>query len=109
MSIKGIDAQIMITRAPDFAKEASNQQKIGDRTQDFLAVKAQAEAEKSKSSVSQAEETPRAELHLENEGGTQDRYTSAAGKRKSKKTKSGGSSMLDSEVAPGDNIIDIKL
>ena len=38
MSIKGIDNQLMVTRAADYAKEASTQLKRSDLMQDYLYV-----------------------------------------------------------------------
>ena len=42
MSIKGIDAQIMITRTADFARESIAAQRKPEITQDYLSVQAKA-------------------------------------------------------------------
>lgn len=107
MSIRGVDAQIMISRAPEFMKDASVQQKAGDRMQDFLAVQAQAEAEHDKASVAQLQQASRSELQLDSEGRSQNGY--AGGGERGGKRQDSEASLLDEDVGPADNIIDIRL
>lgn len=105
MSIKGVDAQIMSTRAPDFLREANSQLKGGEKMQEFLAIQAQAEAERSSASVRKTEAAPKAELQAKNEGGTGDSYSSS-GKRGGKNEQT-DDPMLDASVGPSENIIDL--
>lgn len=108
MSIKGIDAQIMIARAPDFVKEANAQLKTGDRMQSFLAEQAKAEAEHDKSSIGRTEQTSGPELHLGEEGGG-DNFYSPSGNRKNHEEVDADFSILDAEVGSVGSTIDIKL
>lgn len=109
MSIRGIDAQLMLSRTPDFARDASAQLKTGDKVQDFLAVQAQAEAEHEKSSVVKSEEAPKSELHLGDEGSLGQEYSGSGGSKKDKDKKK-DDPLLDVNVGHGrESIIDIRL
>lgn len=108
MSIRGVDAQLMIARSPDFAREASQQQKLGDHMQSFMAAQAKSEAEHEKAYVAKTEQPPEPELHLENEGGgNAGAYSSSKKKRAEEELRE--PSLLDADVGRGNHIIDIKL
>lgn len=107
MSIRGVDAHLMIARAPDFAKEASEQQKVSDRMQNFMAAQAKAEAEKEQTTIAKTEETQKPELHLENE--SEDNGGAGSSSKKKRNKKESEPSLLDANVGPGTSTIDIKL
>ena len=107
MSIRGVDAQIMISRAPDFVKEANALNKGGERMQDFLAVQAKAEQDRVQSMIVKTDAAYKAELHLENEGGGGAAYEDSPGKKK--KGKDAAPDLLDLGVGSEGHIIDIKL
>lgn len=107
MSIKGVDAQIMTTRAPDFVREASSQLKGGERMQEFLATQAQSEAEHDKASVHKTDASPKSELQPKKEGDTGSGYSSS-GKRGGKGEQA-DDALLNADVGSADNIIDILL
>ena len=107
MSIRGIDAQIMIARAPDFVKEANAQLKGAEKMQEFLAAQSKAEAEREKSSVAKAEKTLQVELHPDADGGGRGQYESAR-EKKFKENEEATRSLLDADVGSAKNLIDIK-
>jgi len=57
MSIRGIDTQIMITRATDFVRETSSIQRQPEHNQEHLAVRSQIEGEIDQSRVLATTET----------------------------------------------------
>jgi len=57
MSIKGIDTQLMITRATDFVKETSNIQRHPEQTQAFTAAQTKAESTHDQSRVKATNES----------------------------------------------------
>lgn len=109
MSLKGIDAQIMVARTADVAREAAVQAKGGERMQDFLAVQAKAMAEREQSMVSKLDRSEKPELRAGDEGsGAQDSYTPGGGGRK--EDGSADEILLIDPVVPGEeHLIDIWL
>ena len=107
MSIRGIDAQMMVTRTADLLQAANTQQKGGERVQDFLAVQNQALAEHEKASVVKTDKSPAAELHLGNEGGDgSETYTS---QQNQELVRDEYMELLDADVGPSEHILDITL
>ena len=51
--LKGIEAQLMVTRTADLARDASALQRKNDLTRDFLAVQAQALTNQEKQQIAQ--------------------------------------------------------
>lgn len=106
MSIRGIDAQIMMARTADAAREASNQMKGSEKMHESLAIQAKETFELEKSSIPKTEETPSSALHLKNEHeGAGGEYDGSGGKRE----KSEYDELLDADAGPGQSTIDITL
>ena len=68
MSIKGIDAQIMITRAAQLAKENSTIVRKDELTQEYLAAQQKAAGERDQKAVLRSAEAEGAPVHLEKDG-----------------------------------------
>lgn len=107
MSLKGIDAQIMVTRTADMAREAVTQLKSGERMQEFLAVQAKEMAEREKSMVSELDKSEKPELRSDKDGGSaRDSYTPSGGGRKG----APDDILLIDPLVPGEeHLIDITL
>ena len=107
MSIKGVDAQIMIARAPDYVRETSTQLKVGDLMQEYLAVQNKVAEDREKSMVLKTGQTYKDELRLENEKEGSGAYYESDedhGRRASSEP-----SVLDEEIGVNEHLIDIKL
>lgn len=63
MSIKGIDAQLMVTRAADLAKDSSTQLKKNELMQDYLAVHAKAVEHQEQTKVAKAIESQQVSIN----------------------------------------------
>ena len=107
MSIKGVDAQIMIARVPDFVRETSAQLKVGDLMQEYLAAQTKAAEDREKSMVTKTNQAYKPELRLENESdGTGAYYESSENDKRENVPQQ---SVLDEEIGVNEHIIDIKL
>ena len=107
MSIRGIDAQLMVTRTADLVQAANTQQKGAERIQDFLAVQNQSEIEREKASVAKTDKSPEVELRLGNEGGDgSEAYTS---QQNEELARGEYMELLDADVGPSEHILDITL
>jgi len=105
MSIRGIDAQMMVTRATDLLQSANTQLKGAERAQENLAVQNQNAAERDRSSVAKADKSPVVELRTGDEGGG-DAYMS---QQNDGQKKDEYNEMLDSELGSSEHILDIIL
>jgi len=72
--LKGIDAQLMVTRTADLAREADIIQRKNDLVRDYLAVQTQALAEQKKLQVAHTLGAQRVEIHPDKQGGGQQGY-----------------------------------
>lgn len=108
MSIKGIDAQIMITRTADIMRENTAVQKKPEVTQDYLAVQAKANDAHDQKRVSRKTEPELPKLRAEDGGGGGGGAAGGGGSGASKEKRDDD---LDSGglVPPGNNVIDIKV
>ncbi|MDR0490922.1 MAG: hypothetical protein LBH28_06730 [Oscillospiraceae bacterium] len=107
MSIKGIDSQIMITRAADLARDSSALQKKPELTQEYLAIQAKANEAQVQKRVSRKTEVEMQKLRPDKDGGgSGGGGGNASGDRSSERKNE-----LDSDtlVPPGNNVIDIKV
>lgn len=111
MSIRGIDAQIMVTRAAELVRDTSVQLKGSERMQDFLAIQAQAQTELDQSTVLKSTESEKVQLQLGDEGGGAG-YTPAENEREGQATSEDEARLAaanDPLVPSEEHIIDIKL
>lgn len=65
MSIKGIDAQLMVTRAAEYAKESSVQQRKNELLQDYLSVQAKVAETQEKQKVAKTVQAEAAGIQLD--------------------------------------------
>ena len=65
MSIRGIDTQIMITRASDFVRETSSAQRQPEVAQEHLATQTKAESAQDQSRVAATTETENEEIRTD--------------------------------------------
>lgn len=68
MSIRGIDNQLMITRATEMVKDSDASLRKNELMQDYLAIQSQIEGEKEKAMVGEALEVQEAEVKLDKDG-----------------------------------------
>ena len=106
MSIRGIDAQMMVTRTADMLQTANAQMKGGERMQEAISAQNQSAVERDKSSVSKADKSPEVELHLGDEGGGGEAYQSL---QNGELNNNEYNEMLDSELGHSEHILDIIL
>lgn len=110
MSIKGIDAQLMVTRTAELAKETSNQIKKNDLTQEYINIQAAEFERQKKQMVAKTNVTENLRLHPDKDNSGDN---TAAYKRKQKEKKKNSEDVLDElEVAPDPNSghkIDVKI
>lgn len=107
MSIKGIDAQIMVTRTAELSKESSNQIKRNELMQDYMSVQGRLMEEHEKQMVTGLQEAQEAVIQREREG-------SRGGADPEERDRRSGSSLSDQELAEEldggeDHLIDIKV
>lgn len=107
MSIKGIDAQIMVTRTADIMRENIAVQKKPEVTQNYLAVQAKANEAHDQKRVARKTETEMPKLHTEDGGGG----GGAAGGGHARSGKEGHESHFEEEalVPAEEHVIDIKV
>ena len=108
MSIKGIDAQIMITRTPDYARDASAAQKRPEMTQDFLAAQTKMHDAIAKGRVAGSEQSEMETIRTDVDGGSGSSYE-GEGEGKHGEGGEDGEIPRDLRVPPGNNIIDIRV
>ena len=109
MSIKGIDAQIMITRLPDNVRDMSASQKRAEVAQEYLAAQGKVRDAHDQSRVAKAQESEmertRTDADKESSGGN--------GGSEGEGEKTGREDKYDTAqellVPPGNNVIDIKI
>ena len=110
MSIKGIDSQLMITRAAELMKDSSVQLKKNELMQDFLAVQSKVIEEHEKQKVARAQETQEAEIQLERDrDSAQGERQGGASKRKKEETQDPNQKLLEQLDSTGNHKIDIKI
>lgn len=108
MSIKGIDTQMMITRAAELTNEASVQVRKGDMSQEFLAIHQKAVAEHDQQSVKGPQKAEQADVKLDQDGSGSGAASSGGG-RGSGQREDDRPDPLDQLVPGGQNTIDIKI
>jgi len=108
MSIKGIDAQIMITRTPDFARDASTAQKRPEMTQSFLAAQTKMSDAIAQGRVAGTEQSEMEMIRTDVDGGSGNEYEGEGEGKKGKDEKE-GEIPQNLRVPPGNNIIDIRV
>jgi hypothetical protein len=108
MSIKGIDAQMMITRAADLARESSALQKKAELTQDYLAIQAKANEAQEQKRIARKTEVEMQKLHPDKDGGGGG-GTGGGGGSKPKNSAKKAEPDSDTLVPPGNNVIDIRV
>jgi len=69
MSIRGIDTQIMITRATDLVRETSVTQRHPETSQEYLAAQAKAESSQDQSRVTATTESEMENIRTDVDGG----------------------------------------
>ena len=105
MSIKGIDAQIMINRSSDLARDASAMQKRPEIQQEFLAAQQKLSDARSQSRVSGTKESEMEKIRTDVDGGG---YGAGGGEGEGKDDdEKGGEIAKNLLVPPGNNVIDI--
>ncbi|MDR1588981.1 MAG: hypothetical protein LBS51_02185 [Oscillospiraceae bacterium] len=70
MSLKGIDAQIMVTRTTDASRESSRMAYRGELAQDYLSVQARVESDVGRERVAKTTKPEQAEFHPDDGGGS---------------------------------------
>ena len=108
MSIKGIDAQMMITRLPDTSRDASVMQKRPEITQDFMAIQNRIMDAQDQSKVVKMNESEMENIRSEKDKDGDGHYEGGGQKHGS------GSSHDETQdknmlVPPGDHKIDIRI
>jgi len=107
MSIKGIDTQIMITRTPDYARDASAAHKRPEMTQEFLAAQTKISDAIAQGRVAGTEQTEMEQIRTDVEGGSGGAYDESEGKHGEEEPE--GEIPQDMLVSPSNNIIDIRV
>ena len=103
MTISGIDKQIMILRSPDVSREVSAMQKKVENSQDFLAVMEKERVAQEHLRVPKAQKVEMKTIRTGDDAGSG--YGISADITKYENSNSYHSLL----VAPGNNIIDIKI
>jgi hypothetical protein len=109
MSIKGIDAQMMIARTTEYVKDSAVQLKKSELTQDYLTAQALKDEAIEKTKVAKPQGAEKLGLALE-----ADRKHASGGDSGGRKDKK-DEGALDGEdgpgqlVPPGNNIIDVRV
>lgn len=80
MSMRGIDAQIMVQRTTDYTRETADQVRRGDQTQSFLAARQQAESEITERTVVHTDQPGQAALQNERHGSGRERQDGGEGR-----------------------------
>lgn len=107
MSIRGIDSQMMITRAADLARDSSALLKRAELTQDYLAIQAKASEAQEQKRVGRKTEVEMQKLQADKDGSGSGAagYSNANTKRKSRDP----AQDPDTLVPPSNNVIDIRV
>ena len=109
MSIRGIDTQIMITRATDFVRETSNIQRHPETSQEHLATQGKIESTHDQSRIKETTESEMENIRTDVDGGG----SGAAGGEGSEQDEEEMTEEQKKEllVAPADHdqIIDIRI
>jgi len=107
MSIKGIDTQIMITRSPDFARDASTMQKRPEIMQEFLAAQQKINDAQDHFKVAKTTESDMEKIRTDVDGGSGGAHGDEGQESgDGDKEDESGAGML---VPPGNNVIDITI
>ena len=108
MSIRGIDSQIMITRTPEAARDASLIQQRPEVNQQILAERQKVQIAQEQTRVKELEEKDMDGIRTDEDGGGGSGYDSHGGKHpeEEERDEKGRPGML---VPPGDNIFDIRI
>ena len=69
--LKGIEAQLMVTRTAELARDADAMQRKNDLVRDYLALQTQALAELEKGQVAQTLKAQAVVIHKDKQGGSQ--------------------------------------
>ena len=104
--LKGIEAQLMVTRTADLAREAGALQRKNDLARDYLAVQAQSLAELERKQVTQALRTQNIVLHTDKHGGGRQAYQEQEGDKNYGETEGDEYILLPPEAQ---STIDIKV
>jgi hypothetical protein len=80
--LKGIEAQLMVTRTADLAREAGAMQRKNDLVRDYLAQQTQALAEIEKQQVAQALKAQAVVIHRDKQGGGRQEYAEQEGEQR---------------------------
>ena len=109
MSIKAIDSQMMITRTPEAARDASIVQQRPDTDQRILAEQQKAQDARDQTRVKETDETEREGIRTDEDGENDGAYDGRGKKNKKQheeKDERGNPLFL---VPPGNNILDIRV
>ena len=102
MSIKGIEAQMMVARSVEYMKDSAAIQKKSELTQDYQTVLARVDEQRDQMKVAKTLEADQIKLHPDEGGGNGGGAGDGSGE-----AGKGNESSPDMLVPPGDNIIDI--
>ena len=108
MSIKSIDTQIMITRTPDYAREASAAHKKPEMTQEYLAAQTKIHDAIAQGRVAGSEQSEMENIRTDVDGSSGGEYEGDS-KGKHREGKDDNEIPQDMRVPPGNNIIDIRV
>jgi len=106
MSIKGIDTQIMVTRTPDVARDASALIKRPEVNQEFLAVQQKAADAHNQSRVKGTEQSEMETIRTDVDGGG---YGGGGSEGQENENEEDGEIPMGMRVPPGNNLIDIRV
>ena len=109
MSIRGIDAQMMITRSPDFVRDASAMQKKPEMMQEHLAAAQKINDAQDQTKVSKTAESGMEKIRADDDGGTAGGYGGGGGGSEESEDEQGDRPDSGLYVAPGNNTIDITI
>ena len=107
MSIKGIDAQMMVTRTADILQTANAQLKGSERAQEAISAQNQNAVERDKSAVTKTEKSSEVTLHLGDDGGNGSEAYMQQQNGEIKKDEY--NEMLDTELGHSEHIVDMML
>ena len=107
MSIRGIDTQIMITRLPDFSKDASVVQQRPETNQQILAEQQKINAAQEQTQVKALEESEREEVRTEEDGSRGNEYDGSGGHKPDEEEDPDDFMKPGMYVPPSNNILDI--
>jgi hypothetical protein len=106
MALKGIDAQIMVTRTTDASRESSRMAHRGELIQDYLSVQARVEGDIGRERVTKTIKAEQAEFHPDDDGGGDGgAYAGSAGGGEPEGAEDGDEYLVPAE----EHIIDIRI